>query len=349
MDKRRCFQYELDGKFVKEFESSEHAARELNLNGSHIRKCLRGERNTHGGFIWKDKKILIEYKYKLLDFNTESVKIPALTSKIKDIVGKNKQENLPKILLLDVETAPIRAFVWQLWKQDISLPQLISDFYILTWSAKWLEGKTIFSERLTGTEAVYEDDERIIRKLWAVIDDADIIIAHNGDNFDLMKINTRFVIHKLPPPSSYKTIDTLKVAKNIFGFSSNKLQHLANSFGIEGKYDTDFELWIKCLEGDEKSLKYMQSYNQHDIEILEQVYLRLRPYIKGHANINLYSEEEYSCPHCGSTQLKPEVNKFFYTQAVKYQLYRCQDCGAISRAKQSDKFLIKKRISAIPR
>lgn len=270
-------------------------------------------------------------------------------TKIKD---KEVEQFIPsvKILFIDIETAPIKAFVWRFWKQDISLPQLISDYFILTWSAKWLDSNSVISDRVTSAEAKNEDDKRIIKGMWRLFDEADIIVAHNGDRFDIPKLNTRFIVHGMVPPSPYKTVDTMLVAKKQFGFSSNKLQHLANNFGIEGKYDTDFELWKKCLEGDEESLEYMEEYNQHDVEILEKVYLKLRPYIKGHPNIDIYSNDKEShCTLCGSKNLIIEPGKNFYTQAVEYQVYRCQDCGGLTRAKQGNKMLHKKVVSAIPR
>lgn len=291
---------------------------------------------------WAKKRaeLLMYGKDNTIKFNPEDVK-----DKEFEVTATNV-----KILFIDIETAPIKAFVWRFWKQDISLPQLISDYFILTWSAKWLDSNSVISDRVTSTEAKNEDDKRIIKGMWRLFDEADIIVAHNGDRFDIPKLNTRFIVHGMVPPSPYKTIDTMLVAKKQFGFSSNKLQHLANNFGIEGKYDTDFDLWKKCLEGDEKSLEYMEKYNQHDVEILEKVYLKLRPYIKGHPNIDIYSNDKEShCTLCGSKNLIIEPGKNFYTQAVEYQVYRCQDCGGLTRAKQGNKMLHKKVVSAIPR
>lgn len=94
----------------------------------------------------------------------------------------------------------------------------------------------------------------------------------------------------------------------------------------------------------------MSIYNEQDVRILEKVYLKLRPYAKGHPNFDVYVDgEEISCPHCGHSVLKPIKDKFFYTQANKYQLYRCSSCSTISRSKTPAKFNHKRNISAIPR
>lgn len=360
------FQFKLDGTFVAEHPSREAAAKVMGCNESSIRKVIDKDKASCG-FKWRSSKRLVaavtsrerfsstpEIIENLIKYGTEyDPKDVALVQPI--FIPETKENKVPdpkhvKILLLDIETAPIRAYVWRLWKQDVGLSQIISDYFMLTWSAKWLNESTVMSERLTGEEAKKEDDKRIVKKLWTLLDDADILIAHNGNAFDIPKINTRFLMHGMIPPSPYKTIDTKLIAKNQFGFSSNKLQHLANSLGIEGKYDTDFELWVRCLQGDENSLEYMEYYNKHDVEVLEEVYLKLRPYAKGHANLDVYFDDDKPhCPCCGGTNITLELNKKFYTQSVEYDTYRCQDCGSISRAKKGNKFANKKTVSAIPR
>ena len=255
-----------------------------------------------------------------------------------------------KILILDIETSPILAWVWRLWDQNISLDQIESDFFILSWAAKWLGSEKCYSEVLTSEEVTNERDARIMKSLWILLDDADVVIAHYGDKFDMPKIRGRFVENGLMPPSSYKQIDTRKIASKEFGFSSNKLEALARKFGISGKNDTDFSLWKRCMRGDSNALEYMRTYNEQDVFILEEVYIALRPYIKGHPNLDLYIDSDKPvCPSCGFDTLVPIPEKFFYTQAVRYQLYRCTNCGAISRAKKGTPYIHKKQISAIPR
>jgi len=151
-------------------------------------------------------------------------------------------------------------------------------------------------------------------------------------------------------PSPYRTIDTLTIARQRFGFTSNKLDYLAKFFGFEGKAPTTFALWENCMVGDEKALYYMDFYCKQDITSLEQVFMRLRPYAKGLPNLDLYQDTPLpTCPICGKSHLNIIPDKFFYTQAVKYQVYRCDDCGGLARAKTGVKFENKKQVSAIPR
>jgi DNA polymerase III epsilon subunit-like protein len=234
-----------------------------------------------------------------------------------------------KILILDIETSPMKAYVWKRWKENISLDQTISEWFMISWSAKWLNSSEIMGEVLTSEEAINEDDFRIVKSLWLLLDEADIVIAHNGSRFDIPKINSRFIINGFPPPKPYKQIDTLITAKKVFGFSSNKLDALATYFNIPNKIETDFELWKKSIEGDKEALSYMLKYNKQDVIILEKVYLKLRPWIYKHPNINSINGID-KCPFCGSTKATLQ-DKNYNLQVNSYPLYRCDDCHGFYR------------------
>ena len=241
-----------------------------------------------------------------------------------------------KILLLDIETAPVKAYVWRMWKENISPCQVLSDWFMLSWSAKWLGEDAIMSDVLTSEEVIEERDERIVFSIWSLLNEAQIVISHNGIKFDLPRLQSRFVINGFPPTTPYKQIDTCKIAKQQFGFSSNKLDSLASYFGIENKIHTDFYLWKSCLEGDESSLNYMREYNEMDVIILEKVYMRLRPYIRGHVNIGLFEDKANVCPNCGSEEINEIVDKYSFNNTTITKLYRCSSCGAVSRGAKNE-------------
>jgi hypothetical protein len=256
---------------------------------------------------------------------------------IKYLRGE-EQIRLPKILLFDIETAPLKAFVFQksVWKADISDDKVISEWYTLCWSAKWLFDDLVISERLTRQEVLSEDDSRIVNDLWKLLDDADIVIAHNGDSFDIPNMNTRFIINELLPPKPYKTIDTKTIAKKQFGFTHNSLNALARLFKLDPKLDVDFDLWKQCVDGKEKALIQMEDYNRHDVELLERVYLRLRPWIRSHPNLGLYMLSDGAvCPNCGSHNITWIPNQYYYTGVSRFPIFRC-DCGAYGRSRKSE-------------
>jgi hypothetical protein len=252
----------------------------------------------------------------------------------KRIVRK-REIKLPKVLYLDIETAPLRSFTWRLWKQDIPTGAIISDWFMLSWAAKWQGADGVMSQSLKRNEVFEEDDHRIVETLWHLLDKADIVCTHNGERFDIPKIRSRFLVNGLPPTSNYLQIDTLKIVKKEFGFSSNKLDYIAKVLGIEGKLPTGLELWIRCMKGDSTALKQLEEYNRQDVLVLENVYMKLRPYMKSHPNFNMFSGINTPvCPHCGSNNIIEE-NGSYYTQTGQYRTHRCLDCGAISRERKS--------------
>ena len=244
--------------------------------------------------------------------------------------------SIPKILIFDIETSPLKAYVWRLWKNNVNLDHIISEWFCIAWSAKWLYSPYIISGVLTPKEALNEDDTRIMKDLWKLINDADIVVAYNGEAFDIPRINSRFIIKGFPPTKPYFSVDPCKIARKQFGFSSNKLDALAGYFGIPHKIETDFSLWDGCMKGDPESLKYMSIYNKKDVEILEDVYIRMRPWIKGHPNVGNYSlSDKPICSACGSFNVTELKGEYYYTSVGKYQLYKCNKCGAVSRGRKN--------------
>ena len=250
------------------------------------------------------------------------------------IFRQGKPRKMPKVLIFDTETAPMSAYVWGLWKENIAWDHVQTQWFFLCWSAKWLYSTECESDCLTPEEAIAQDDSRITRHLWELVNEADIVVAHNGRRADIPWMNTRFIMNGLTPPSPYKVVDTLEVAKRTFGFSSNKLDALAGYFGFPHKLKTTFELWESCYKGDAEALQKMLEYNVMDTCILEDVYLKLRPWIASHPNMNNLSDsEEMTCCKCNSLDLVEIPGKYYYTTTQKYKVYRCKECGAITRSR----------------
>ena len=172
-----------------------------------------------------------------------------------------------------------------------------------------------------------ENDKQVILEAWRLIDEADIVIAHNGDHFDIRKLNARFAFYNLPPPSPYKTVDTLKIARRYFNFTSNKLDSLGDHLGYGRKLvHTGFNLWKGCMTGDPKSWKHMIDYNKRDVVLLEKIYLHFLPWIKNHPPIS-FSD----CPNCG----KPNIltTRSYMTQKGAKTRGQCV-CGAWREIKE---------------
>ena len=72
-----------------------------------------------------------------------------------------------------------------------------------------------------------------------------------------------------------------------------------------------------------------------DVVVTEELYLTLRPWMKGHPNYALFIDTDSTiCTNCGSSNLS--WGGFYYTPAGKYKAFRCNSCGAVGRSRFSD-------------
>lgn len=244
--------------------------------------------------------------------------------------------NGPKIVTLDIETSPIVAYVWSLWKVNIGLNQIVEEWSILSYCIKEL-GKKQVRYYDTSNKANPRDDEDLLCQLHADLSDVDIVIAQNGKAFDLKKINARFIEKGFDPTPPIKVIDTMLVAKDVAKFTSNRLEWLSKHLTDTPKYaHSEFpgmELWTECLKGNPKAWKVMKKYNCIDVPATEELYLKLRPFMVGHPNVAAYYDDEaMRCPRCGSVHLDA-LEKPALTQTGQYIRYQCAECGGFARSR----------------
>lgn len=251
----------------------------------------------------------------------------------------------PKVLLFDIETAPILAYVWSIWEQNVGLNQIKSDWHIISWSAKWLgdsPSKIMYKDQ-RGAKKI-EDDKDLLQGIWELLNEADIVITQNGKQFDSKKLNARFIMNGMKPPSPYKHIDTRELARKHFGFTSNKLEYMTDKLCVKYKKLKHsefggFELWRECLAGNIKAWKEMEKYNKYDVLSLEELYTKLAPWDRT-IDFNLYTGDSDIKCNCGSAKF--QKRGFNFTPSGKFQRYQCQGCGAWSSDKGAKNNLLTK-------
>ena len=243
----------------------------------------------------------------------------------------------PKILTIDIETMPFEGYTWGLWDQNIGLNQIKEETSIASFAAKWLGSKTVIYQDTSGRgPKKTRDDTKLLGALWELMDEADIVVAQNGQAFDVKRINARFVALGFPPYSPIRVIDTKLVAKKYFAFSSNRLEWLAKYLAGQDKYKHSkyegMDLWKECLADNPDAWKEMKKYNIIDTILCEKVYIKLRPWMDQHPNLGAYTAEQCPiCPKCGSKHIHSKGVR--HTNASSYPRYLCQDCGGWSRGK----------------
>lgn len=231
-----------------------------------------------------------------------------------------------KVFMYDLETSPNLAYVWGKYEQDVISYK--RETYLLSFAYKWFGDKGIHAYSLPDFDLYKRDpesDKQLVYRLHQLMNEADIIVAHNGDDFDIKRSNASFITHGLNPPPPHKTVDTLKLTRKYFKFNSNKLNDLCEHLSLGSKVKTGgFDLWKGCLEGNMKSWRKMIRYNKYDVVLLEKLYKKLLPWMNNERSHNeLVCEGK--CPSCESTNIK---RKGYYMSAVgTYEKWQCNSCG----------------------
>lgn len=231
-----------------------------------------------------------------------------------------------RTLIYDIETSPIVSYNWGIWEQNAI--EVIEDWQILSVAWKWLGEKKIhvigqddFKDYVPGIN----DDTNVVKTIHKLYTEADVVIAHNGDKFDQRKSQARMMIRGLAPPAPYKQIDTQKTAKRFAAFTSNSLKDLAKSLDVSRKGDAGgFETWKGCLAGDKKAWKKLKQYNKQDIPPLEEIYLKMRPWIQNHPPQNVIDSRPDACPKCGGTHI--QSRGIIATKTQSYRQFQCMGC-----------------------
>lgn len=235
-----------------------------------------------------------------------------------------------KVLYLDIETAPTKAYVWSLFKTTIAINQIEEPGYTLCWAAKWEGSKEILYS------SVNDGEKAMMKGIHKLLDEADVIVHFNGKKFDIPTINREFVRLGFMPPTTYKQVDLYHTVRREFRFQSNKLDFVCQQLGLGSKTQhKGMDLWTGCMNGLKSSWKVMERYNKQDVRLLPKLYKRLLPWIANHPNMALYEDPSTdipTCRNCGGTHvIKKGIER---TNVLTYQRYKCVDCGTNMRGRK---------------
>lgn len=234
-----------------------------------------------------------------------------------------------KILFLDIETTPNLAYVWGLWNQNVGINQMVSSTEMLCFGARWYgQKKVIF-------KSVHHDGkEEMLKEVHRLMDEADVLVGWNSKAFDTKHLKRELVENGLTPPSPYKDMDLMLAVKSQFKFPSNKLDYVAQKLGVGAKVQhSGFDLWLKCMAGDDKAWREMKKYQLQDVNLLVDLYEKLKPWIPNHPNMTVYSDGE-GCVTCGSKHL--QSRGYAMTASGRYPRYQCQECGKWQRGSKAE-------------
>lgn len=247
--------------------------------------------------------------------------------------------NKSKVLVLDIETSPILAYIWELGEQHVNLSQIHTDWHIMAWSAKWLDEpahKVIYHDLRNVKNG---DDKSILKPLWDLLNEADIVITQNGQNFDSRKITARFMLHGMKPPKPFQHIDTYRLVKRVADFTSNKLEYLTDKFCAthkkvsHGKYP-GLQLWIECLKGNKLAWDEMKYYNIKDILSTEELYNHIKAWAPDTMpKVYPLTDKADTCGTCGYVG-PMRLGRDRVKKSGVYTQNSCPQCGAWQSIKQ---------------
>ena len=235
-----------------------------------------------------------------------------------------------KVLILDIETSPLVSHTWGLWQQNVGLEQIIEKPRVIGVAAKWTGQKRVF---WLAEDARSHEDK--VTETHALMSEADLIVHFNGLSFDMPWLRTEFIQAGLTPPAPHRDVDLMQVVKKQFRFPSNKLAYVTADLGLSGKMqNSGHSLWKRCLAGDEKAWREMKRYAVQDVRVTEELYDRLKPWIKNLPSPALY-DEDGNPTQCGCGNTRLQRRGWAYTEQSKYARYACvgdEGCGAWLRS-----------------
>jgi DNA polymerase elongation subunit (family B) len=246
------------------------------------------------------------------------------------LIGRRELQLKPKVLLFDIETAPVTAYVWGLYDQNVSIDQIVDHGRVLCVSWKWLGDKSTSYVRVDGNE------KSALKQIHSALDEADYVVHYNGTKFDIPTLHREFLLHELAPPSPVKEIDLLRTVRRKFRFSSNKLDYVCQRLGLGNKVQhKGMSLWRGCMENKKADWKVMKEYNIHDVVLLEKLYKKLLPWVVSHPNVTLHADSSDACPRCGGLHY---VSRGLQHNATRsYQRYQCKGCNGWFRGTKAVK------------
>lgn len=280
---------------------------------------LRGNGKTHIDYRFEECRDTIQFWVNAKEWET-------LCNRRQNKQEDDKPIKTAKIkrLFFDIETSPMVVYSWRIGnKISIAPENIIESWKIITICYKWEYEDVVHSLVWDN-----QDDKDMLKEFIKIAKSSDEMVAHNGDRFDIKKLRTRCVYHRVPMMPKYRTLDTLKKSRGYFAFDSNKLDSIGEYLGVGRKMKhKGFELWVKCLNGDEEALNNMVEYCQQDVVLLEDIFHAMENYVKPNTHAGVHRGlKKWSCPCCASGNI--EMIKADVTQkGTISRVVGCKSCG----------------------
>lgn len=221
-----------------------------------------------------------------------------------------------KVLFLDIEASNLSASVG----------------YVLSIGYKWAhEKKAKVLDLSTHPGSKTTDDRNLLKAFEPIFNEADIVVHHFGQYYDVPFLQTRRLIHGMKPLPVVQQVDTWRIAKKRLKFHSNRLDAILKALHCPyEKTAIDFNLWIDASAGDRKALKYISHHCKMDVLVLEWVYNHIKAVWDQHPT-GILSNRTNMCKVCKKGNMIS--NGIRPTQSKIYRRLSCNKCGFTEKGK----------------
>ena len=267
----------------------------------------------------KVKKLIVKTS------NSKSLSSEEATELIENQTVKFKSSPKKfKRLFFDIETSPNVVYSWRIgYNLIVNHDSIIQERAIICVCYKWSGSSKVHS--LNWKDG---DDKQLLVDFIKVMNEADEIVGHNSDKFDIKWLRTRCFYHGLPMFPDYNSVDTLKMARKHFNFNSNKLDYIGQFAGVGKKMDTGgFGLWKAIIEDkNPKAMEKMVKYCKVDVIRLGQIYDKMIPYGTDKVHVGaVLGKGRCSCPRCGSERTSNRGFRYL-SSGLRKSVLQCFDC-----------------------
>lgn len=238
-----------------------------------------------------------------------------------------------RILILDVER--IDGISLQHWwdrgdlkNRYIRYESVVRQPRVTIACAKWYDSPDII--RLAEWDS--GGRKRFLRKVHALMEQADIIVGHNIDGADVPWLKNDFhVEYDFPVLPPFKTVDTLKVLRKELGKGApfKAMDAFCKIVGLPAKTDKYDPMAMERAVVD-KSVEdrvRLTDYCAGDIVASQGLYDWERPHIRNHPA--LLTDDPTSCNRCGHETV--DIDRRYVTNVLSYSMKQCTSCGGYQK------------------
>lgn len=170
-------------------------------------------------------------------------------------------------------------------------------------------------------------DKKLVTRFHEILKTADVAVGHYSNQFDWKYVQGKFLKYGLPDLTHLERRDTCMICRRHLKLGGNRLDHVAQFFGVVNKQSIDHKNWMAVYTRSKKALRSIAHYNNGDVETLAEIYLKLEPLWINRQHVGvLNGHTRISCPKCGSEDTHLAKTRATPSGLIRKQL-QCYGCG----------------------